>query len=520
MDVSLNLEDLFKENELKIEASWKTSQDNVAICVDKCIYYRKTSNLKGGKMVERYVCYNSKNNPGCFASLSLTDSIITKVNNVSYRGVLTEPLRRGHKLETCNHSEYQILNILEMEKILQRVKVENLSIPIIYDEQLVKLRTAGKTATDIAKILPTLESVKQTLYNAKWTRYPPLPKTLDELIFSLITRTQPFMQTLGAPVKRFLLFDGYEGNQRLTIFCSDLQLETLAGAKKIGIDGTFKASPSLYEQLYIFQCWVKGECLPCAFVLLSGKKKTTYHRMILEIKNACMSKSLVFRPDSIIVDFEIGAIGAFVLHFPSINVVGCFFHYGQCLYRKLVELGLKSQFSQDIKLKEWFATCVSLAFIPPNRVQYVFGEFILDEADLRNYPALEKFNDYMLETWVDDGALFPIEQWNQFTNLDERTNNNNEGYHRRFASKIGNVPHPNVWKFIETVQNEEFLVVDLKLARMNEEGYKRNSRRKCDIERDLTILRAKNKYLASNRTMDDEYELLSSTAKVVQVFDN
>ncbi len=55
---------------------------------------------------------------------------------------------------------------------------------------------------------------------------------------------------------------------------------------------------------------------------------------------------------------------------------------------------------------------------------------------------------------------------------------------------------------------------------MNEEGYKRNSRRKCDIERDLTILRAKNKYLASNRTMDDEYELLSSTAKVVQVFDN
>ena len=70
----------------------------------------------------------------------------------------------------------------------------------------------------------------------------------------------------------------------------------------------------------------------------------------------------------------------------------------------------------------------------------------------------------------------------------ERTNNNNEGYHRRFASKFGNVPYPNVWKFIGTSQNEEFLVVDLKLARMNEEVYKRNSRRKCDIERDLTIL--------------------------------
>ena len=43
------------------------------------------------------------------------------------------------------------------------------------------------------------------------------------------------------------------------------------------------------------------------------------------------------------------------------------------------------------------------------------------------------FTDYMLETWIDDDALFPSELWNHYANTEERVNNNNEGYNHRFA---------------------------------------------------------------------------------------
>ena len=126
-------------------------------------------------------------------------------------------------------------------------------------------------------------------------------------------------------------------------------------------------------------------------------------------------------------------------------------------------------------------------------MQDIFADIILDEAPTDKYPDLEEFLDYMTTTWVDDNANFPISLWNQFTNSDERTNNNNEAYNLRINKRTGPASHPNIYKFIELMQEEEFLLVQVKFARLSQRILKSKGRNKSDMARDLQIFKAKNK---------------------------
>ena len=98
---------------------------------------------------------------------------------------------------------------------------------------------------------------------------------------------------------------------------------------------------------------------------------------------------------------------------------------------------MREHYGKDEKLKNWFNLCVALAFIPPDKVEHIFVECILDEAQYDEYPQLEKFSDYMLETWLEGPKSFPIALWNQFENLDERVTHT----------------HPNPWTFYEVLQH-------------------------------------------------------------------
>ena len=277
--------------------------------------------------------------------------------------------------------------------------------------------------------------------------------------------------------------------------------------------------------------WYKGECLPVAFVLLGGKKQTTYRRMIKEFQNACLEYNnkykdkslhptkqiLEFRPRRILIDFEEGAIEAFSFFFPSTTIIGCFFHFGQCLWRKFNELGLKTAYAEDEKLKEWFKTCVALAFVPHDKVENVFVDHILDEANYEEYPQLERFTDYMLKTWIDT-PIFSIALWNHFQNAEIRVNNNNEGYNSRFNDKCS-APHPNLWKFIELIQEEEYLLVQIRYSKLKAGTYRSRGRDKNNMSRDIDILRIKNKYLLSVRSSDDLLDLLKSSTIMSEDFE-
>ena len=107
---------------------------------------------------------------------------------------------------------------------------------------------------------------------------------------------------------------------------------------------------------------------------------------------------------------------------------------------------------------------------------------------------------------------------NHFKNCDSRVNNNNEGYNHRFSRRSGCVPHPNIWSFVEVTQREEFLLAQMRYARILSGAIKSNGRRKEDLIRDNVLLKAKNKFLQTRKNIADAMDLLESATCATQNF--
>lgn len=97
--------------------------------------------------------------------------------------------------------------------------------------------------------------------------------------------------------------------------------------------------------------------------------------------NAIKEKSPHLHPSTIITDFELAAKNAFRKAFPNAQQHGCFFHFGQCFYRKIQKIPevlekYSDESDPDYALK---VKCISaLAFVPPNIVRSTFEELITD----------------------------------------------------------------------------------------------------------------------------------------------
>ncbi|XP_046552941.1 uncharacterized protein LOC124262479 [Haliotis rubra] len=66
---------------------------------------------------------------------------------------------------------------------------------------------------------------------------------------------------------------------------------------------------------------------------------------------------------------------------------------------------------------------------------------------------VQRFN-YIVTTWVDDDARFPIPLWNHHRNVGPRTNNNLEGFHYRMNKTLTH-HHPNIYRFVELLKQIE-----------------------------------------------------------------
>jgi hypothetical protein len=119
----------------------------------------------------------------------------------------------------------------------------------------------------------------------------------------------------------------------------------------------------------------------------------------------------------------------------------------------------------------------------------------------------------MLKTWIEgeneNGPLFKIEFWNHWKLLETRKNNTNEGYNFRLTVKMGSQIHPNIWLWVEFIQEEDFQM-SVKFEQIQNDTYKGRNRT-SEVRKDNQILAAKVKYLESNKdhkAIDDYLSLL------------
>lgn len=305
----------------------------------------------------------------------------------------------------------------------------------------------------VAGTLPstqTLRRMTQRVRNAT-NNFQPSPPSADVLVVP-----PEFQVTLkGEP---FLVFDSQPGPDRILIFSTQSNIEWLVSNPRWSCDGTFKTCPQLFMQLYTIHIIVNNTSVPLVYALLPDKREATYIRLFEVVKNLNAS----INPTGLMTDFERSSINAFGHVFPTAEKKGCFFHFAQCLWRKVQQHHLIAQLYQSsAEASVQIRMLLALAFVPPEdvvgRYESVTGSLFFMEHEATLAPLLAYFET----TWIGlhlggrrRAPLFEISLWNCYRLVlqnQHKTNNSIEGWHHKFGSTLG-ACNPGVWKFLKHLQ--------------------------------------------------------------------
>ncbi|XP_022172326.1 uncharacterized protein LOC111035118, partial [Myzus persicae] len=255
---------------------------------------------------------------------------------------------------------------------------------------------------------------------------------------------------------------GSDDVNRILLFSTEENLKILSDQYHWFIDGTFKSSPQLFTQLLTIHAIKYDTVLPLVFALVPNKTRGSYTKIINELLN--LEKNL--RPASVMVDFEQALLGAITDVFKDTRIRGCFFHFGQCIWRKIQcipEIREKYISNADFALN--VKQLMALAFVPIPDVEEKFDELMSQRFFVENEELLFPLKDYFEDTWIGRPnrrrtrrpPTFSLALWNQYdaTLADlPKTNNSVEGWHRAFSSLLG-ASHPTIWRLIDTIKKEQ-----------------------------------------------------------------
>jgi hypothetical protein len=133
----------------------------------------------------------------------------------------------------------------------------------------------------------------------------------------------------------FTKWDSGRANDKIVIFSTDANLDTLQRCAHWFADGTFKSSPILFDQLFVLHGYKADGanviCMPLAYILTPNRNSQTYKRVWEKLK--ILQPGLA--PISIMTDFESPLLKAFSESFPRTERRGCFFHFRQSVHRKI-----------------------------------------------------------------------------------------------------------------------------------------------------------------------------------------
>lgn len=243
-------------------------------------------------------------------------------------------------------------------------------------------------------------------------------------------------------------------------------------------DGTFSVHPDIFSQLYVFHAPYLGQVLPHLFCLLPDKTYSTYIRLIDLIKNAALKIGTCFRPRKIHIDYEQAMIKAISTSFSSDCVQGCFFHFSQCIWRKVQDLGLAVSYRSNTHVRDWIRRFSAFPFLPLDDIDEAFME-IYESAPIAqnniNNDQITQFHDYMVDTWIhENDAKFNRKLWNQHQNLGPRTTNNAEGWNHKLnqlaKSRLG------FFQFVHLLQKMQVDLEATKFDLISESPSKRQNK--------------------------------------------
>ena len=193
-------------------------------------------------------------------------------------------------------------------------------------------------------------------------------------------------------------------------------------------------------------------CFPDCFASYQIRKTVTYHRLFSLLKAKADGLGLNFNPKAIMVDFELAVHNVIRLVLPTTLIRGCFFHYGQALFRKLQHLKLSYRLKSNEEIRKWFRMFLGLAFVLVPHLQEAFN--VIKSMDLPEQYRMKcsKFHEYFLDTWL--CGSYPGNIWTHFNSSTPRTTNNGcEVYNSRISRRVV-ISHPNIYE-LNTILKQE-----------------------------------------------------------------
>ena len=260
---------------------------------------------------------------------------------------------------------------------------------------------------------------------------------------------------------RFLLYDSGAEADRMIIFATPANLDILGRSEEWFLDGTFKVCPSIFSQLYTVHAKLPhGGAVPVLYALLPANNTETYRRFLTVLKEHLNGHE----PQVVHMDFEKAMIKELDRAFPDVRIIGCNFHFNQCLYRRIQSDGpLHEKYLQDQDFALGVRMFAALAFVPWQANRWAFSVLLESPFVRNNRTILRSFINYFESTWVGrslNPARFDARLWDAHEATVAgiaRTNNHVEGWHAAFAGRVG-CAHPTVFKFIESLKCEQGLI--------------------------------------------------------------
>lgn len=340
-------------------------------------------------------------------------------------------------------------------------KIKSLSMNSQLSSRSIIADVCSNTDDTVRCLMPTISNMSRTVrrWRSKMSQAPPIPKARNGYV---IPEELKFRENR----EKFLLFDSGEDDvNRILIFGTESNLDDLVRYKDWACDGTFKCCPDIYFQLFTLHIMVKNCSVPLIYGLLPGKSEGTYVQFFKALKSLRLSLA----PDTMLIDFEKSIVTAFTKVFPDATTTGCLFHLSQNIYRKVIDMGEKVRYQNDVEFNTKVKCFTALAFLPPADVVDGFVE-LTDDEDIPQ-ELVSYFETYYIGGERGRGPnrrriepLFPIKLWNVYGRTCDgmaRTNNSVEGFHNALQSSVTNM-HPNIWKLIALLKKEDTLAAKKK----------------------------------------------------------
>jgi len=378
----------------------------------------------------RYKCTKR----GCTANLKVLeneDIVWTSCN-----------LEHNHDADEENKIERQIIS-----NNLKRKATENLCErpSKLLHSYLRENNTNAITTKDVTYI-------KHNIFQARASLRPNLPRSRQEVHDILKD-----MDVKTYEGNTFLQVNNAE--KGILLFSTEDNLKFLSKSTTFYVDGTFSYCTQFFYQFFTIHVMKNNHYVPLVFTLLKDKKQESYVDIFRIIDNYCLTYNSEFNLESIYVDFEIAIHNAINDVWPMTKVRGCRFHLGQSWYRTIKKFGLSSEYVQNTEIGQYLKYIFGLPFLDPQSVGDCFSNELAEIQPINE--KLTKFNDYLVENYIDNDSTFPPEIWAEKSNSIYRTTNSCESFHSKFNSQFYS-PHPNIFNFLNilySIQSDTKIII-------------------------------------------------------------